>query len=213
MKMILRLLGLLKNPLLLAIVGNVAMFIARIGYTRDLFYGFLYWNLFLAAIPLMLSNYLIKTDLRFGLRFCFLLVLWLLFLPNAPYIITDLKHLVHRPPVPFWFDMLLVLITAFNGLILGFLSIRQIEWILDKKQLGKYKELFRIVIILTMSYGVYIGRYLRFNSWDAFFNPMTLFRESIQSIDLEAMAYVITFSFVVYVLYKFFHAMVYIKTE
>ncbi len=207
MKRVLKFVDLLKNPLVLAIAGNVAMLTARIGYTKDLFYGFLLWNLFLAAIPLLLSNLLIKTDLRIGFRFCFLLGLWLLFLPNAPYIITDLKHLVYRPPVPFWFDMLLVLITAFNGLILGFISLKQMEWILDKKQLTRYKEIFRIVIVVVMSYGVYLGRYLRFNSWDIFINPITLVSKSFQALNFEVFAYVLTYSFVIYVLYKFFHVM------
>ena len=207
MKKLFKLLAFLKNPIVPAIVGNVTMLLVRIGYSRDLFYGFLLWNLFLAAIPLLLSNLIIKTDLRLGVRFLFLLVLWLLFLPNAPYIITDLKHLVYRPPVPFWFDMLLVLITAFNGLILGFISLKQIEWILDKKHLTRYKEIFRILIVVVMSYGVYLGRYLRFNSWDVFISPKTIVIESFQAIDKETFAYVICYSFVIYVLYKFFYVM------
>ena len=208
-----KLFAFLKNPIVPAIVGNVTMLLVRMGYTQDLFYGFLLWNLFLASIPLLLSNLLIKTDLRIGLRFLFLLVLWLLFLPNAPYIITDLKYLVHRPPVPFWFDMLLVLITAFNGLILGFISLKQIEWIMDKKKLSRYKEIFRIMIVVVMSYGVYLGRYLRFNSWDVFISPITILTESFQALDIETFAYVITYSFVIYVLYKFFHVMLHFEIK
>jgi len=214
MKKLFRLLAfILKSPLVLAIAGNVVMLLVRIRYSQDLFYGFLLWNLFLAAIPLFLSNLLVKTDLRLGLRFLFLLGLWLVFLPNAPYIITDLKHLAYRPPVPFWFDMLLVLITAFNGLILGFISLKQIEWILDKKYLTRYKEIFRIMIIAVMSYGVYLGRYLRFNSWDVFISPGTIVTESFLALDKETFAYVICYSFVIYVLYKFFYVMLPVRNK
>ncbi len=86
-----------------------------------------------------------------------------------------------------------------------FISLRQVESILDKNQLMKHKEIFRIVVIIAMSYGVYMGRYLRFNFWDAFRNPHTILIEVIHSFDAGTLVYMMTFSFVIYVLYKFFH--------
>jgi uncharacterized membrane protein len=206
MRLISKFLDSLKNPFILAILGNITMVYARIVYTGELYYGFLLWNLFLAAVPLVISNLLYRFNLQFGLRFCLLLSLWLLFLPNAPYIITDMVHLVHRPPVPFWYDMLLVLLSAFNGLLFGFASLSQIEDLLRKQMLKRYIELFRIAVIMAMSYGVYLGRYLRFNSWDAFIDPLTLAKQMIRSLDYGTVGFTLTFSFVTYILYKFFQS-------
>lgn len=206
MKLIIKLRTYLNNPLILAVLGNIAMVYTRIIYTGDLYYGFLLWNLFLAVMPLLISNIIFRFDLRIGLRFYLLIGLWLLFLPNAPYIVTDLVHLVYRPPVPFWYDMLLVLLSALNGLVFGFISLSQIEDILRKKQRAKYIELFRISMMVAMSYGVYLGRYLRFNSWDAFVDPLHLAKQMLFSIDTGTIAFVGTFSFVTYVLYRFYQA-------
>lgn len=121
--------------------------------------------------------------------------------------------MTHRPPVPFWYDMLLVLLSAINGLMFGFISLNQIEDILRKKQLTKYIELFRISMMLAMSYGVYLGRYLRFNSWDAFTYPLSLAKQMLHSLDIGTMAFVGTFSFVTYVLYKFFQSILPLQTQ
>jgi uncharacterized membrane protein len=52
---------------------------------------------------------------------------WLLFFPNAPYIITDLKHLSHARGVPPWYDATLVFVAALLGLYMGLLSLRRVE--------------------------------------------------------------------------------------
>lgn len=196
----------IRNSLILSIIGNFGMVVARVIYTYDLYYGFLLWNLFLAAVPLMISNRIYRKHRNYGLGIFLLLFLWLLFLPNAPYIITDLVHLYHRPPVPFWFDMCLVLLSAFNGLVLGFVSISQIEKIIRMYQLGRYINIMRILIFFAMSYGVYLGRYLRFNSWDAFTKPIQLIKGINETIDIHTAGFVFTFTFVIYILYSFYQA-------
>jgi uncharacterized membrane protein len=115
----------------------------------------------------MISNFIRQLKLEPGIGLFGILYIWLLFLPNAPYIITDMVHLYQRPPVPYWYDMLLVLLSALNGLIIGFVSISQIETIVKKYTTSMNLNILRVLIILAMSYGVYVGRYLRFNSWDA----------------------------------------------
>lgn len=90
----------------------------RIVLTGELVYIFLSWNLFLAWIPFAISQELIGARNRWNIFF--LTAIWLLFLPNAPYIITDFLHLNQRPPIPYWFDILLLFSAALNGLYLDF---------------------------------------------------------------------------------------------
>lgn len=194
----------LHNPLFLSLAGNIAMILARMLYIQDLFFSFMLWNLFLAAVPLLISRKIYrKKNINRPLLYSSLFI-WLLFLPNAPYIVTDLVHLYHRPPVPFWFDMLLVLLSVINGLVLGFVSIHQIEQLFRNRNAQKYLPLFRITIMLIMSYGVYLGRYLRFNSWDAIINPHHVLRGVYDSITIGTVGFVLTFGFVSFVLYSFY---------
>jgi uncharacterized membrane protein len=195
-----------SNSLILSLMGNTGMVLARIIYTGNLYYAFLIWNLFLAAVPLLISDRILRKYRNYGPGIFVLLLLWLLFLPNAPYIITDLVHLYQRPQVPFWFDMCLVLLSALNGLVLGFASINQIEKIIRIYRLGRYLNAMRLLIFLAMSYGVYLGRYLRFNSWDAFTRPIQLAKGIQSSVDLHTIGFVLTFTFVTYVLYSFYQA-------
>jgi uncharacterized membrane protein len=141
------------------------------------------------------------------------LAVWFLFLPNSPYIITDLVHLFERPPVPFWFDMLLVLLSAVNGLVLGFVSIRQIEQIFIRRNAVKYLVPFRMVVVLAMSYGVYLGRYLRFNSWDAILNPLDVLSGILMTFKISTVGFVLTFSFVTYMLYWFFQSILHYHSQ
>lgn len=196
----------IRNSLILSIIGNIGMVMARVIYTNDLFYVFLMWNLFLAAVPLLISDRIYRKPRDYGIGIFALLFLWLLFLPNAPYIITDLVHLYQRPPVPYWFDMCLVLLTAFNGLVLGFVSINQIERIIRIYSLGRYLNVMRLLVFLAMSYGVYLGRYLRFNSWDAFIKPIQVVKGAFYSIDFHSAGFVFTFTFVTLILYSFYKA-------
>ena len=193
-----------RNSLILSITGNIGMVMARVLYTHDLYYVFLLWNLFLAAVPLIISNRIYRRHRDYGIGIFVLLFLWLLFLPNAPYIITDLVHLYHRPPVPYWFDMCLVLLSAFNGLVFGFISIHQIEKIIGMYKLERYRNVIRILIFMAMSYGVYLGRYLRFNSWDVFIEPVTVAKGAFNAVNMNTAAFVLTFTFLTYVLYSFY---------
>ncbi len=194
----------INNPLLLALAGNILMVIARIMYAGNLYYGFLLWNLFLAGLPLLISHKLYKNREINRVVLYGGLFLWLLFLPNAPYIITDLVHLYHRPPVPYWYDMLLVLLSVCNGLALGFISIHQVEMIIFRRNAERLIFPFRAIVMLSMGYGVYMGRYLRFNSWDAIINPIEVLKAIKNSMDLGTAGFVLTFSFVTFILYSFF---------
>jgi uncharacterized membrane protein len=194
----------LSNMLVLSILGNTGMIVARFFFANDFYYGFLLWNLFLAAIPLVISQFIARRRIGNKLVLIVMVYVWLLFLPNAPYIITDMVHLYYRAPVPFWYDMLLILLTSMNGLIMGYISIGQVELLLIKHQKKSCQLYVRIFLLLAMSYGVYIGRYLRFNSWDAFIRPIELGSGMFHSIHTETVGFVLIFGFINFVLYGFF---------
>jgi uncharacterized membrane protein len=147
---------------------------------------FLNWNLFLAFIPWALSSLLIiypKLQEK-KLAVITLLGTWLLFFPNAPYILTDLFHLKHVVSMPMWFDLLLILSFAWVGLLFGFMSLWDIEKILKRyliksrlKGLLRYRfsvPIFSSVLLFVGSFGIYLGRYLRWNSWDIIAEPFAL---------------------------------------
>jgi uncharacterized membrane protein len=137
---------------------------------------FLNWNLFLAFIPWALTSFsVIKPNIQKSKVLIFiLLAFWLLFFPNAPYILTDLFHLRLNLSMPVWFDLLLILSFAWTGLLFGFLSLGDIEQILHRKLKPAPVTIISILLLFVGSFGVYIGRYLRWNSWDLLTNPFSV---------------------------------------
>lgn len=152
------------------------LLLARIFISHRFSYAFLAWNLLLAYVPLFLSNWLTSHPqlLKEKMRFMSLVLLWLLFMPNTFYIVTDLFHLQNSKDVHPWFDLVLILSFAWNGILFGIISIRQME-ILLKQAKGKIIPGLVICIVMWLNaFGVYIGRFLRFNSWDVIVKPMPL---------------------------------------
>lgn len=153
------------------------MIICRMIYSGSLRFLFLLWNLFLAWIPFQLSLYLPGMKTAGNWKGGLLLAAWLLFFPNALYIITDLIHLEYKTNVPIWYDAVLLFTAAFTGLLMAFASLYKVETFLNR-QLGKSVANKLIVACLFMgSFGVYLGRFLRWNSWDVVTNPWDLFKE------------------------------------
>ncbi len=145
---------------------------------RGITFLFLAWNLFLAWIPYLLARLL---PLLSKFKFPFVngaiglaLVLWLLFFPNAPYIVTDLLHLKPRPLVPLWFDLMLLMSFAWTGLLLGIFSLLHLQKWVRQKTRKNYDTILAITLIPLCAVGVYVGRFLRWNSWEVFTQPQTL---------------------------------------
>lgn len=137
---------------------------------------FLVWNLFLAWIPYLIAICIgpifrrNKSKIVFGLLF----FSWLFFFPNAPYIITDLLHLKSRAPIPHWYDLMLIASFAWTGLMLGLLSLYEIHYFI-RQRLSRFKSWMIVLTCITLcGYGVYLGRYLRWNTWDLIARPMEL---------------------------------------
>jgi uncharacterized membrane protein len=165
---------------LVGLSGMVAGLVAfRVAYSHSFEDVPYLWNLFLAWIPFALAL-LIYDGHRRGARPVQLLalgLLWLLFLPNAPYIVTDFKYLADMTGKTFLFEGLLIGTAASTGLLLGFMSLYLIQAIVRRAAGARYAWLFVFVALGLSSVGVYLGRVLRWNSWDVFVRPGSLLGE------------------------------------
>ena len=186
---------------------NLCLMFARIIVTHSVFYGFLIWNLLLAALPFTITTIILTNRKCRKSKFWLLALslLWLLVLPNAPYIITDFLHLRATDEVPKWFDVLLLSTYAFSGLLFGFASMLDMHkiWI-DAYGVTKTKILMFITCLLT-AFGVYLGRFLRYNSWDVLSDLPNLITDTIVLLtNVQAMTFTTLYGLFFYVFYHFF---------
>jgi uncharacterized membrane protein len=156
-----------------------AMVVARVIYSGNLHFVSLLWNLFLAWIPFVLAITVHEGFAR-GVRRLPLVVggvLWLLFLPNAPYIVTDLKYVGEWLGAPIWYDAVVASTAAGIGLVLGFASLYLMQAVV-RRAAGAFNAWFFVIGVLALSsFGVYLGRFQRWNSWDVFVQPEALFAD------------------------------------
>jgi uncharacterized membrane protein len=174
--------------LALSMLFSCLLVATRIIHTGRFTFISLIWNLFLAYVPYFITTGLARRPrwignlpLVTGIFF-----VWLLFIPNTFYIITDLYHLDNRYTTGSlnraiitreslqWFDLVLILSFAWNGLLLGILSIRQMEKIIAPFLAPRHELFFLYPIMWLNALGIYIGRYLRYNSWDVISDPFQL---------------------------------------
>lgn len=160
-----------------SVAFTIALIILRIAWTKTVVFVFIPWNIFLAILPLYFSYKTTKTLNK--AETILYAALWLLFFPNAMYIITDLFHLHERKFAPLWYDLLILISAAINGITLGFVSLYNIEQLLRKKIDPKHVTIVLFSIFLLCGYGIYLGRYLRWNSWDIIVQPFSLFDDII----------------------------------
>ena len=153
----------------------------RIIYTHELDYIFYPWNLLLALVPLYISG-LLQKQATFNCKSILLLCLWLLFLPNAPYLVTDIFHFEERSPVPMWFDLLLVFSGAWNGILICMISLYRVEKFLKRVYKVKFINAIIFALLIACGYGIYIGRYLRYNSWDVITKPVSILKTSTRHV-------------------------------
>jgi uncharacterized membrane protein len=167
--------------LLLVVASAISLLLTaiRIARSDSARYAFMLVNLILAWIPFFFAG-LAYTLANFRKRILYLLVFisaiaWLLFFPNAPYILTDFQHLaVVTDGIPVWYDVILLIWFSWTGLLLGIVSLYLMQGIIAR-MLGKTVSwVFVIAVTGLSSFGVYVGRFLRWNSWDTWKNPLPL---------------------------------------
>lgn len=168
--------------LVVASLFCIVLLTARIKLTHSFFYLFLVWNLFLAVIPYIISSYLVSKLECNRLLLSIGSVLWLAFLPNAPYIITDLWHLRLTSNSIIWLDVLIVFSFASTGLLLFFISVREMKHLLQCYITPRLNSLLFTSLFFLCGFGIYLGRFLRYNSWEIISNPMQLLQDVLAII-------------------------------
>ena len=199
-----------------ATIFSVAIWRVRLEYTRTEHYAFLIWNLFLAWIPFIISYFAYTMALQ--RRWIYVIIpvaafVWLIFFPNAPYILTDFQHLAGRwQDLPVWYDVMMLVWFAFTGVMLGMVSLFLMQEII-RREFGRWVGWAFVALVTALSSaGVYMGRFLRWNSWDILRNPtgIALYSfERAQDPSLQAIAFIGIFGafflFLYVTLYTFGH--------
>jgi len=169
-------------PLLLSTLLATTLFAGRVYRSRNANYAALVWNLFLAWIPYLISLWADRLHQHHPPRWWQLIIpgaLWLLFFPNAPYIITDFIHLRERPFIPLWYDIGMLTAFAWAGLFLALFSLQTMQRLV-KHYVGSALSWVFVTIVFGLSgLGIYLGRFLRWNSWDMFFRPKEVLHDVI----------------------------------
>jgi len=153
-------------------VAASALFAARVAQTGSLVFLFLPFNLALGWIPLLFALAHVAAD-RLGSRALSagLVLPWLLFLPNSVYLVTDLVHLRSRPGVPHVFDSTLCALFAGAGVLAGVSALSMVEESFRARHGAPRTAVALVFTLFLNGLGVYIGRYLRWNSWDVLRDP------------------------------------------
>lgn len=144
----------------------------RTVWTRNFDYAFLIWNLGLAFAPLFFSAlFLIPRSLpiKIAIASC-----WLLFFPNAPYLITDFIHLRTFTSGPIWMDIILLASCAAAGLAVAYTSLHHIHDDFVRANRPFLGWGLALATLLLSGFGIYLGRFLRWRSVDVITDPLSL---------------------------------------
>ena len=200
----------------LACLIVIFLVVARVAYSDTGRHTGLVWNLFLAWIPFMLAYFAHLVSWRRSTLYFIIPViafLWLIFFPNAPYMLTDLQDLARRSfDAPLWYDVIIVVWASWTGMLLGVISLYLMQDIIIRA-FGRIPGwVFVFLISALSSFGIYIGRFVRLNSWDILQNPTEVAQEILgvvidPSMRLAAftLLYTVFFLFVFLLLYSFSH--------
>ena len=184
----------------------------RIYLSQTWRYYLLGWNLFLAWVPYWCSLGVIVIYYRYKgsqWRLLFLAALWLLFFPNAPYIVTDLVYLRQDQSFPLWYDIGLLTTFAWTGCFLGITSLHMMQRIVRSLTGAVASWLFVIGTLGLSGLGIYLGRFMRWNSWDLLHNPRHILADVINPLvnphgHLQAVGVTIMFAAFLFVCYLTF---------
>ena len=203
----------LLNAACVMCIGLVA---ARVAYSDTDRHTGLIWNLFLAWIPFILAYIAHAVSWRriwVYLVLPFIAFVWLIFFPNAPYMLTDLQDLARRAgDAPLWYDVIIVVWCSWTGMLLGVISLYLMQDIVTRTFHRFAGWAFVFIISGLSSFGIYIGRFVRLNSWDILQNPtetamdiLGLIIDPSRRLAAFTLLYTFFFLFVYLLLYSFSH--------
>lgn len=158
-------------------LASMGLFVVGALSNHDSAFSYLPWNLFLAWVPLVIALWLeriLSRKLWSSWYALLVTMLWLAFLPNAFYMISDFVHIKEAGRVNLLYDVVMFTSFIFNGLFLGFLSLYIVHWELLRRVAKQTVILLIGLVLLLCSFAIYIGRELRWNSWDILVNPASL---------------------------------------
>lgn len=192
----------------LASLIAITLLLLRVKITHSMYLLFLIWNLFLAIVPYFLSSSIHSNFFEKGKKIqnnIYALV-WLLFIPNTFYILTDFTHLHFKNTFQFGLDMLILSSFSFAGFYVGLHSLHHIHQLTIAKFGNKKGNLFILTISFLSAFGIYLGRVLRFNSWDIITNPIELAYRSLYALfNFETIIYTLQLGIIILVSYIIFY--------
>ena len=186
----------------------ITLLLLRVKITNSTYLLFLIWNLFLAYIPCFLSSSIYKNFFNTSKKIqnSFYGLIWLLFIPNSFYILTDFTNLHFRTTFQFSLDMLIISSFSFVGFYVGLLSIHTIRQLVIAKYGNTKGNIFLLTISFLSAFGIYLGRVLRFNSWDIISKPIQLAYTSIYALfSLETIIYTLQLGTIILISYVLFY--------
>lgn len=186
---------------------SLSLIAFRIIVTHSIFYGFLIINLALAAVPYLISEFALEFPSVQKNKWKLLATsaLWLLFLPNAPYILTDFLHFKRESNMPEWFDVLMLATFTCSGLAFGFSSIATMHNLWKNRFGKKISNAFLISICLLCGLGIFLGRFMRYNSWDLLHRPVEIFTDTFFLLgELKTIGFSIGYGLFLFLFYNFF---------
>ncbi len=172
----------LSVALALSMATSLGLLFVRFAATGRFGFRFLVWNLFLAAIPFpmaLVAGALVGA--RHALAAVPPLIGWMLFLPNAPYLVTDILHL-RRSDAPLWYDALLYGSFAVSGILLCFGSVALVHVAVRSRAGSVAGWTLAMSCLLLSGFGVYLGRVERWNSWNFWQTPRSLARSILEPV-------------------------------
>ena len=185
---------------------------ARIAYSDSVRYTTLVWNLFLAWIPFVLSYLAYTLSWKKWLLYLVIPIaafLWLIFFPNAPYILTDLQHLANESTTaPLWYDVIVLVWFSWTGLLLGLVSLYLMHDIIQRAFGRALGWAFVFIVSGLSSFGVYLGRFVRFNSWDILNDPKEIV-VTILGLAIDPSRRLVAFTILFAVFYLFVYLTLY----
>lgn len=210
----------LSSVLFFSSLGCCFVLSLRVLITHSLRYSYLIWNLFLAWIPYLISIGIsfiagrIHNRRRVRLSIIILGFVWLLFYPNAPYILTDFIHIIKIPPyitqetsvvtnnAIVWYDIVLNSSFAFIGHLIGLISIIICQRIFSKEFNKTIGWLIVFGAMFSGGYGIYVGRFVRLNSWNIFTKPFLTTKIVISNLgNVKALLFTLSFAFFIFMTY------------